>query len=84
MVARSVQDTDPTPSCSTQDLAPRRSDFLPREDHIEIDERFYRPAEVQLLQGSYDKSRRVVGWEHKCSFETLVRQMVDADLRAET
>jgi GDPmannose 4,6-dehydratase len=52
------------------------------ERHVKIDERFYRPAEVDLLIGDSSKARRTLGWEPSYSFEQLVDEMVDADLRA--
>jgi GDPmannose 4,6-dehydratase len=49
--------------------------------HVEIDQRYYRPAEVDLLLGDPSKARRVLGWEPKVSFEELARLMVDNDLK---
>jgi GDPmannose 4,6-dehydratase len=51
------------------------------EDHVVIDERFMRPAEVDLLIGDPSKARHALGWEHKTTFEELVTQMVHADLK---
>jgi len=51
------------------------------EDHVVIDERFMRPAEVDLLIGDPSKARAALGWEHRTTFEELVTQMVHADLR---
>jgi GDPmannose 4,6-dehydratase len=48
--------------------------------HVRIDQRYFRPAEVDLLLGDPAKARRELGWESKTSFEELVRMMVDADL----
>jgi GDPmannose 4,6-dehydratase len=48
--------------------------------HVVIDERFYRPAEVDLLLGDASKAERVLGWRPEMSFERMVRVMVDADL----
>jgi GDPmannose 4,6-dehydratase len=39
-----------------------------------------RPAEVDLLVGSPEKAKRVLGWEPEVSFEELVRMMVEADI----
>lgn len=50
------------------------------EDHVEIDPRFYRPSEVDVLLGDPSKARRVLGWEPKTSFADLVKEMVDAAL----
>jgi len=51
------------------------------EDYVVQDERFYRPAEVDLLVGDPKKAKKAIGWEPKVSFEGLVEMMVDADLR---
>jgi GDPmannose 4,6-dehydratase len=50
------------------------------EQHVVVDPRFYRPAEVDLLVGDASKARRELGWEPEVSFEQLVEQMVRADL----
>ncbi len=47
---------------------------------VEIDPRYFRPAEVDLLIGDSSKARRKLGWEPKVTFKELVRTMVDADL----
>jgi GDPmannose 4,6-dehydratase len=49
--------------------------------YVEIDPRYYRPAEVDHLCGDPSKAKRVLGWESKTSFEDLVRIMVDADVK---
>jgi GDPmannose 4,6-dehydratase len=49
--------------------------------HVEIDPRYYRPAEVDLLIGDYSKAKRLLGWEPKTKFADLVRLMVDADVK---
>ena len=48
--------------------------------HVEIDPRYYRPTEVDFLQGDADKARRLLGWTPEISFETLVTAMVENDL----
>jgi GDPmannose 4,6-dehydratase len=48
--------------------------------HLAIDERYYRPAEVDLLMGDPGKAKRKLGWEAKTKFKDLVRLMVDADM----
>ena len=50
------------------------------EDHVVIDERFFRPAEVDLLVGDATHARTVLGWQPKTPFRDLVNMMVDADL----
>ena len=48
--------------------------------HVEIDPRYYRPAEVDLLIGDSSKARRQLGWEPRTKFPDLVKLMVDADV----
>ena len=50
------------------------------EDHVVIDDRFLRPAEVDLLVGNPEKARRELGWEPATSFEQMVADMVAADI----
>jgi GDPmannose 4,6-dehydratase len=50
------------------------------EKYVVIDEKFFRPAEVDLLVGDSTKARKVLGWAPKTSFEDLVNLMVDADV----
>lgn len=53
------------------------------QDYVEIDEKFVRPAEVDLLVANPTKAKKVLGWEPKTSFEDMVRIMVEADLEHE-
>lgn len=53
---------------------------LDYNDFVEIDPRYFRPAEVDLLLGSSQKARRQLNWEPRVSFDELVEMMVDADL----
>ncbi|MEX0839347.1 MAG: GDP-mannose 4,6-dehydratase [Parvibaculum sp.] len=48
---------------------------------IEVDPKFYRPAEVNALVGNASKARDELGWVHKTSFAELVVEMVEADMR---
>jgi GDPmannose 4,6-dehydratase len=48
--------------------------------YVEIDPRYFRPAEVDLLIGDPSKARKRLGWEPRVTFKQLVRMMVDADL----
>ena len=50
------------------------------QQHVVLDPRFLRPAEVDLLIGDASKAKAALGWEPKVSFEDLVRMMVDADI----
>jgi len=51
------------------------------EKYVVVDERYYRPAEVQLLRGDYSKGKSQLQWEPTVRFEDLVRMMVAADLK---
>lgn len=51
------------------------------EKHIQTDPRYFRPTEVDLLQGDSTKARRALGWQPEISFKQLVKMMVDADWR---
>ncbi len=53
---------------------------LDYEQFVVVDDRFVRPAEVDLLLGDSAKAKRVLGWEPKVSFNALVELMVDADM----
>jgi GDPmannose 4,6-dehydratase len=48
-------------------------------EHVVVDPRFFRPAEVDLLLGDPRKARKLLGWTPKVDFKGLVRMMVDAD-----
>ena len=50
-------------------------------NHLVIDPKFYRPAEVDVLLGDPAKAKARLGWEAKTSLETLITMMVDADMR---
>jgi GDPmannose 4,6-dehydratase len=52
------------------------------QDYVEFDERYLRPAEVDLLIGDPTKAKQTLGWEPSVSFEQLVSLMVEADLKA--
>jgi len=49
--------------------------------YIEIDKKYYRPAEVDLLIGDYSKAKEQLGWAPKTKFADLVKLMVDADVK---
>lgn len=51
------------------------------ERHVEIDPSYFRPTEVDYLLGDSSKARKALDWEPKTSFKTLVRMMVDNDMR---
>jgi GDPmannose 4,6-dehydratase len=50
------------------------------QDFVEIDTRYFRPTEVDLLLGDASKARKLLGWRPKVGFQQLVEMMVDADL----
>jgi GDPmannose 4,6-dehydratase len=50
------------------------------QKYVEIDPRYFRPAEADFLQGDASKARRELGWEPKVSFDQLVKLMIDYDM----
>jgi GDPmannose 4,6-dehydratase len=65
------------------DLAFAHAGLDPAE-HVVLDPRFHRPAEVDILLGNAAKARAKLGWQPTVDFASLVREMVDADLREHT
>jgi GDPmannose 4,6-dehydratase len=57
---------------------------LDYQDYVKTDEKFVRPAEVDLLMGDAAKARRVLGWQQGHTFPQLVAEMVESDLEAAT
>jgi len=51
------------------------------QKHVEIDPRYFRPAEVDHLEGDASKGRRILGWEPKTDIRALAAMMVDSDLK---
>jgi GDPmannose 4,6-dehydratase len=54
---------------------------LDYRDYVVNDERFHRPAEVDLLLGDCSKATKQLGWERKVGFVQLIQMMVDSDIR---
>jgi GDPmannose 4,6-dehydratase len=52
-------------------------------EHVKIDPKYFRPAEVDVLQGDPAKAKARLGWEPKVTFKQLVRLMVDADMEGQ-
>jgi len=55
-------------------------DHLTGQVLIEVDARYFRPTEVELLLGDPSKAHQRLGWRHKTTFDELVKEMVEADL----
>ncbi len=55
---------------------------LDYREFVKVDERYYRPAEVDLLIGDASKARRVLGWKPTYTFQELIKEMVASDLEA--
>jgi GDPmannose 4,6-dehydratase len=53
---------------------------LDPDEHVRVDPKFLRPAEVEHLIGDASKAREKLGWEPRTNFEEMVKLMVDADL----
>ena len=47
---------------------------------VEVDPRYFRPTEIDVLVGDAGKARRILGWRPACTFEALVEEMVAVDL----
>lgn len=54
---------------------------LTMDQHLVIDEKLFRPAEVDVLLGDPTKARQKLGWEARTSLEDMITEMVDADLK---
>ena len=54
---------------------------LDYREHVETDPLFYRPSDVELLLGDASKARSVLGWNYDLSFEALVKEMLESDMR---
>jgi GDPmannose 4,6-dehydratase len=63
------------------DLAEKGIDRRDGRVVIEVDPRYFRPTETDALLGDPSKARQRLGWRHKVTFDELVREMVEADLR---
>lgn len=68
---------------SVRDLAELAFQYvnLDYKKYVELDKAFFRPSEVDLLLGDPSKGKLVLGWEARCSFEDLIKEMVDEDLK---
>ena len=62
-------------------LKPPTSNLRVGDAIIEIDSRYFRPLEVEFLQGDPSKSKKKLNWEPKVKFKELVKIMVDADMK---
>jgi GDPmannose 4,6-dehydratase len=51
------------------------------QKYVEIDKRYFRPSEVEFLQGDASKAKKVLGWEPKVTFKELAKMMTDADMK---
>jgi GDPmannose 4,6-dehydratase len=69
-------------SRSVRDFLDKAAEYLELDwrSFVEIDRRYLRPTDVDVLEGDASKARRVLGWRPRTSFEELVRLMVDCDL----
>ena len=70
-------------SHSVKEFAEEVFDYLDLdwEDYVEIDSRYYRPSEVDLLEGDASKARKELGWSPKVGFRELAQMMTDADMK---
>jgi GDPmannose 4,6-dehydratase len=54
------------------------------KDIVKVDPRYFRPAEVDSLLGDFSKAKKKLGWSPKISFEQLVKEMINEDLKLAT
>lgn len=57
---------------------------LDYRQYVRTEPKFFRPAEVELLQGNSSRARSILGWTNNYTFEQLVREMVDEDMRIQS
>ena len=69
---------------SVKDFVAEAFDYvgLDWREHVRVDPRYFRPTEPEVLIADAAKARKVLGWEPKVTFKSLVRIMVDADMKA--
>lgn len=65
---------------NASNLKPQTSNLHVGDVLIEIDQRYFRPLEVEFLQGDASKARKILNWEPKVRFKELVKIMIDADI----
>ena len=51
------------------------------QDYVEVNKDFYRPMDVNLLQGNYSKAKEILGWQPKINLSQLIKMMVDNDIK---
>jgi GDPmannose 4,6-dehydratase len=54
---------------------------LDYKKHVEVDPRYFRPAEVELLLGDPAKAQRILGWKPRITFKALAQMMTQEDLK---
>lgn len=52
------------------------------KQYVEIDRKYFRPTEVEFLQGDASKANKILGWRPKVGFKELIKIMVGADIKA--
>ena len=57
---------------------------LDYRDYVTTNPKFFRPAEVDILKGDCSKAKRILGWEPTISFDELIAEMVESDLKYHT
>jgi GDPmannose 4,6-dehydratase len=51
------------------------------EKFVKVDERYFRPTEVDILMGDASKAKRILGWEAEIGFEEMVHELVDSKVK---
>ena len=61
--------------------APKKYDFLLNSVVIKVNKKYFRPSEVDYLQGDSSKAKKLLGWEPKYSIDDLIKEMMDSKLK---
>jgi GDPmannose 4,6-dehydratase len=70
-------------TCSVRDFCQKAFDYvgLNYEDHVIVNPKFFRSAEVDLLLGDYSKAKQKLGWEPESTLDQLIADMIESDLK---
>lgn len=68
---------------SVREFAERAFAYLGLDygEYVTIDPKLYRPTEVDILQGDSSRARRVLGWNNRITFDALIKEMVEEDMK---
>jgi GDPmannose 4,6-dehydratase len=76
-----IKDFQPSTLLKKHDRRERPREHQPGQDVVRIDPRYFRPTEVDTLLGDPSKAKKVLGWTQKISFEQMISEMIEHDLK---